>query len=745
MIYLIDDKVSRQTDYGWPFERIAGFANITAINNLQSLEEKKSDLFSTDNNIILFHESFLNSSDLEVQQKLEAFKYELKEHEGKTPIAYFSGSKNSRWIDNEEKVCMMSPDILYYNLSFFAKKCKNSDFNFRYLLFGENMEIESRIKHDLDEINNKNWTHNKFCTEGNIFYAFSENYACDCLFDNALVNSDWDFSERIVSDEELDRLVKEWFAEREYDAIYIPLCFGQTLSDYMGLRMAMHIRLTDTKCKYKPIYIYGEVSIDDIQRNDCFDILKSTGVALIHCDFDSMKLSSQNRKVNSEYILEQEIKNIHLPIPTNIGDNHSISNQWAIYRWKEMLIWNEKEPEVINADFSSTLYFKYLVARFGKHERFKKQEKKYSSIISGIEGKIIVYIDDEYDKGWGNIMEAIFNNSKASFICYKDFSKKYNKSQLIDKIQFFLNENEADCYLIDLRLHEDDFSEDSNLTGHQIANFIKQSNKGNQIVVFTASNKIWNLKKELFKIGAIGYALKESPESNYTREESKQQFIEFSNVIRTACKLSYLKDLYNKQTLLKKINQKASDLDSMIELLAIDGGNNNPDVLKSVLLVEIVFLEHYINYVGNLSLYKTGEGITEKVVLCKNKENYSDLTGHLFIQREEITKGYTNVVDVCYSSYLITKPSCWSNVTVSDATLTIAALLLFYKIPIEDVRLYINIKLIRNTQVAHNGYKNEFAEQKYKDRLSITQEKLVDFYNKIIVPVVLKDPIPDIK
>ena len=738
MIFLIDDKVSRQNDYGWSLDRIAEFTNITAINNLQTLEEHIPYFFSSDDNVILFHESFLNSSDNDVQQRLEALRSKLREHEGKIPIAYFSGSKNSRWIDYDGKVCMMSPDILYYNLSLFANKCQNNEFNFRYLLFGNNLEIESRLKHDLDEVNNKNWAQNKFSTKDNIFYAFTENYACDCLFNNANVNSDWDFFERIVSDEELDRRIKEWFADREYDAIYIPLCFGQTLSDFMGLRMAMHIRLTDTICKYKPVYVYGEVSIDDIQKNDCFDILKSTGVSLIHCDYESMKLSSQNRIANSEDKFEQEIKNIYLPIPTNIGDNHSISNQWAIYRWKEMLIWNEKEPEIINADFSSTLYFKYLVARYGKHDRFNKQNKKYPNVISGIAGKTIVYIDDEYDKGWGNIMEAIFYNSKARFICYKDFSKKYNKSQLIDKIKDFLKNNEADCYLIDLRLHEDDFSEDSDLTGHQIADFIKQSNKGNQIVVFTASNKIWNLKKQLMTIGSVGYALKESPNSNYTRDESKQLFIEFSKTIKKACNLSYLKGLYLTQKELVKAKPEVTELDNIIELLSLDGGNNNSSILKSVLLTEIVFLEHYIEDVDKLTLHKTGIKNAETVELCHNNKNISKLTGHLFVKRDEITKGKPNIVDAFYSDQEIEAPSLWSNVSASTATLIISSLLLYYELQIKDVQQYINFKLIRNSQVAHGGSMKVGIEQKYQKELCITPDKLIKFYFDIIVPVIKK-------
>ena len=506
----------------------------------------------------------------------------------------------------------------------------------------------------------------------------------------------------------------------------------------MGLRMAMHIRLTDTICKYKPIYVYGEVSIDDIQSNDCFDILKSTGVSLIHCDYDSMKLSSQNRKANTEELFEQEIRNIYLPIPTNIGDNHSISNQWAIYRWKEMLIWREKEPEVINTDFSSTLYFKYLVARFGKHDRFNKHNKKYPSVISGIEGKTILYIDDEYDKGWGNIMEAIFDNSKAKFICYKDFSKKYNKSQLFDKIKIFLKDNEADCYLIDLRLHEDDFSEDSDLTGHQIADFIKQSNKGNQIVVFTASNKIWNLKKQLMTIGSVGYALKESPNSNYTRDESKQLFVEFSNAIKKACNLSYLKGLCHTQKELVKIKGEVTELDNIIELLSLDGGNNNSSILKSVLLTEIVFLEHYIEDVDKLTLLKTGVKNAETVELCHNNKNISKLTGHLFVKRDEFTKGKTNIIDAFYSNQEIEAPSLWSNVSASSATLIISSLLLYYELQIKDVRQYINLKLIRNSQVAHSGDMKVGIEQKYQKEFGITLDKLVGFYYDVIVPVVKK-------
>lgn len=40
MIYIIDDKLSRQSDYGWTIERFSKYSNIETINNLVSLKEK---------------------------------------------------------------------------------------------------------------------------------------------------------------------------------------------------------------------------------------------------------------------------------------------------------------------------------------------------------------------------------------------------------------------------------------------------------------------------------------------------------------------------------------------------------------------------------------------------------------------------------------------------------------------------------------------------------------------------------
>lgn len=745
MVFLIDEKRSRQNDYGWNEKRFAEFKNLIVINSIAALSACQPDIFSS-NNIILFHESFYNSVDSRQQEIINSFKTELKKHEGIISIAYFSGSKNTRWIDPNGKVCMLSPDVLYCNLLIFLNHWNSGEFDFRYLLFGENIALEENLRNRMDVMSSKNinmWVNHKIPCNKNVFYASTENYIFDCPFDKVDENDNWDFFGKDVTDNNLDELVKRWFAETVYDAIFIPICFGQTLSDFMGLRLAMHIRLTKTACQFKPIYLYGEVSIDDLCGNSCFDILKSSSVHLLRCDYDLMKNALDNDNSFTEEQFSKELERIHLEIPTNIGDNHSVANQWALFRWKEMLNWYGKEPEIMYTDFDSILFYKYLVARFGRHDRFNKIEKKYSSKISGISNKTIVYIDDEYDKGWSNIFKCIFENSNAHFLSYDDFNKKYSKKELIDKIKIFLNVHNADCYLIDLRLHEDDFSEDKNLSGHEIAEYIKQRNKGNQIVIFSASNKIWNLNKELFELKATGYALKESPDLNYTRDESKQLFIDFSNSIKRACNLSYLKDLFEIHNQLKKANNEASDLDTMLELLVLDNGNNNPSILNSILMIEIAFMEKYIQVNDKLSLLETGKDASTSVELCLNGKNIQKLTGHLFFKRVEFTKGHTNIVDALYSPESIEEPSLWSNVGKSDATLTIASLLLYYGLAPEDVKLYINLKIIRNTQVAHKGEIIKNLAPDYQKMLSITNDelvkKLVQSYYNVIVPVVLKN------
>lgn len=734
MIYIIDDKKSRQVDYGWDKERFKEFDSLVApIWNIESLIENQQSILQS-GNIVLFHESFLASNDDDRKQNIDLFKTKLKEMSSSLFVAYFSGSKNGRYVD--DNLCMLPPDVLYLNLEIFIKKVQDNEKDFKYLAFGENYLEEESIRHNLEEVNDDNVGGEKIHTGMKLFFAVSSEDEVEPPFDDVETINGWDFFDEDVSDTELDELVMNWFSENKYEAIYLPLYFGNVYSDYMGLRLAMHIRLTETPNRNVPIFIYGVSSYYDLCSNESFEVFKFSSVHLVRADNKSLKESLNIKQRNVD--VHNDIKRIFLNVPSNIGDNHSVANKWAISRWCDMLQWKGCIPNLIDPEFTKSLYFKFLVAKHGQHDKFSKKQKYYAK-ISGIERKTILYIDDEYDKGWETILKYIFDSSDARLVCFKDFDKKISREELVKRIKDFLNNQEADCYLIDLRLHEDDFgcNKMSDLTGHTISEYIKSQNAGNQIVVFSASNKIWNLKEELFRIGASGYALKESPELNLTRSESLRLFIDFCNAVQLACKMSYLKEIVKKQSDLKVMEPTISQLDGIINLLSKDKGDNDKDLINSALLAEIVFIEDYLKNNLGYTIIKTGEKEAKKVVLwkpeCERRNNEDDnilLTGHLFFRREKIGSHYT-VTDVSEFFEQYTElQSGWCEVSDSDVTLVVSVLMAIFKLPRNIVKKYIDFKLLRNTQIAHNVCGS--------DKKKIKADEVVDFYYTVICPIVEK-------
>lgn len=193
-------------------------------------------------------------------------------------------------------------------------------------------------------------------------------------------------------------------------------------------------------------------------------------------------------------------------------------------------------------EFSNSLYNKWLQVTTGIRENFKKKNK-VTPKIPYIDKRKIVQIDDDLTKGWGNIMSNIFSSSGAEYQYFTDFNKAYTREQLLESIRSFLEQHQnADCYIIDLRLHEEDSLSDDykRYTGHQIAKYLYEQNPGNQIILFTASEKAWNyIESEKY---CSSYVIKENPTRLLTRNESEKIFQDFSRAVQSACEKSYLKN-----------------------------------------------------------------------------------------------------------------------------------------------------------------------------------------------------------
>ena len=312
------------------------------------------------------------------------------------------------------------------------------------------------------------------------------------------------------------------------------------------LCLAMHIRLTFTlpgKGYLCPIVFISE--------RDLNELITSSESEYAHI-FLTQNVFLQKRGdapgIKYQYLPENKyvecfLDRINIPAPT--GSNHSIANQWGAIRLYSILTGRDvEEKEYPNfLDVNKELYYKFIKKKLsiqagsGKIaiENFRPKNAA---------GKHILLIDDQADCGWRKTIETIFNMSYVTTIneriCdYSDFSE--NAKNLIEN-------RDWDVILLDLRLGgiaEDAEVETSKMSGYKVLRRIKELNRGNQVIILTASNKAWNLKSLLqSEYAANGYFVKESPEYEFPEMLSVANMLSFKGEIEKCFDCSYLKRIW---------------------------------------------------------------------------------------------------------------------------------------------------------------------------------------------------------
>ena len=73
--------------------------------------------------------------------------------------------------------------------------------------------------------------------------------------------------------------------------------------------------------------------------------------------------------------------------------------------------------------------------------------------------------------------------------------KELSQQEIIDKVVNRVKEDSADIVLLDCRLHKKDHDSHNieDITSVQILKKIKALNAGIQVIIFSATNKVWNL------------------------------------------------------------------------------------------------------------------------------------------------------------------------------------------------------------------------------------------------------------
>ncbi len=569
MIYLIDDKKARQSDdYGWTDDKLLNYSGyITLIYSYEDISDNSlSDEIFSNENTVLFHESFFENVTNSTNEYVIDFRANLDEYAISNTnflLAIFSGSKSSR-IHNGN-VIHLPVSVLYQNLEVFIQNTIDGYKDLRYLLFGENPNIEESLLAKLIDANNNIDSLPDYITiKKNLFIRPSKEFIQKPV-QNIEDEDIKTIFPNITTDADFDEKIKDWLMEKEYDNIFIPLCFGSTLSDFNGLRFATHIRCTKTINQLKPILIYSFVDVKYILNNEYFDILKTRNVHLI----DYSKLAFHKAiEIKDERLTIQdllfEIKKLRLAPPENYSDNHSIANEWAIYRWSKAIGSIDDEIKNVISKVDSLLYFKYLktIYPFSEINNFTKSQMKIN--YSG--NPKILYIDDEAEKGWYEIFCSIIYDINGIDFYYLDeeFNSK-SQDEIINISIAKIVKEDIDLVILDFRLHECDFNASNvqNITGLRLLKKIKELNAGIQVLVFSATNKVWNFQA-IQEAGADVFLLKESPElssnMNITIESIEHLVSNLSNCLD----LKFVKKFYDsfvllKEELLPRKNCKTSD------------------------------------------------------------------------------------------------------------------------------------------------------------------------------------------
>lgn len=317
--------------------------------------------------------------------------------------------------------------------------------------------------------------------------------------------------------------------------------------NYDGVNIALKIyfqAISNNVNNFKIILVGYEDKACFFQFCSYSNILKCPGIDYLEIGHDS------SEKINNLDLLnidlnnaKQSILNIGIKPPSSYKSHHSIANEWAILRWAKALKIDNDNLSKTQMEVDSNLYYNYLNTIYPI-----TNEINITNRVLLHKGHIL-FIDDEVEKGWGLIFKKICANSKLELFG-REF-KKWMPETIIN--ESFEKAKNADIVILDMRLHEDDFNQEdiTKITSYQILEKIKEHNGGIQVIIFSASNKIWNLQA-LQKIGADGFIVKESPENSVDKKFTPQSISDIYKTIDSCLDYAFVKGFYEIFLMLKQ-------------------------------------------------------------------------------------------------------------------------------------------------------------------------------------------------
>jgi len=366
-------------------------------------------------------------------------------------------------------------------------------------------------------------------------------------------------------DEVISTSIISQIKESNCDIIFIKDNLSDNYLELYGLRVIYHIRLSLElgNKRFLPIVIISDIDSYILNKLDNSAKIIFTKNIFIIKNNQQIVLEFLNRDFRNLNELEYQefLEKIVIYPPKDYLSHHSIANEWAIDRWAKFLNLKTDSISKTNNKISSMLYFKYLQAK-------NPIQTKQGIVFATKEKGKILFIDDEWNKGWSDILFRIVERNKN--ITFETFQHSYrdiiNIEELFYKITEKIKQTNPDVIILDLRLFQKEQENDIEITqfsGIKLLDKIHQINGGIQVIMLTATGKSLILEK-LYEYHILGYIKKEHPNDNN---------INTGNNIKKLVKLidkglnnSYLKEIWNIQNELLKLEIFQTNNETLLEL-----------------------------------------------------------------------------------------------------------------------------------------------------------------------------------
>lgn len=346
---------------------------------------------------------------------------------------------------------------------------------------------------------------------------------------------------------------------RDTKAIIIDV---ETISPELCLAFAMAIRLSlfETKAAaLSPILFISGTTQDILTGYKYSSIILTGSIAFDLPENANDALDAMEPLFPNEY--KTKFLDVIKIMPSATEGKHSVANQWGADVLSRIVVGNETNNELIKKARLS-LYFRYVRALSLGVKDIERlvQNIDTPSVSSSCKiidaaGKRILLIDDEADKGWDDVLRKMLPNTEFKTI----------REQVPDFVSFSadakteIESGKYDLIFLDLRMNgvaEEEILSPYEFSGMKILKAIKEQNKGNQVIMFTASNKAWNMKA-LLEEGADGYYIKESPEYAFPTSYSESNAGELCSSITKCLENGYLRNVYSKVKKIKELIQSS--------------------------------------------------------------------------------------------------------------------------------------------------------------------------------------------